>query len=325
MTIGARKKFFSAIFFAFAVAASAQTADLSGKLVAYLPFTQNLEDASPDKLPVKIKGEVKIENGTAFFPGGNNWLELPTLPFDRPFAISVWIKTDGDEMFGLIEQRQANKKNQLFHVMLREAMQPYLGFYLNDVVSPQSIKAAEWTHLIFQYTGTHQEIWVNGQLLCSREAEPYDGSTGPTLIGKNPGWRNVPAKNFQGYMSELRIYGSALSSEEIARLNVAPAGIELASNSQENPKINPIQISNLTNSPTVISEPVRPFLSIEGNMLTINGTSGEIYLLEATAHLTSPWESLATLTNLTGQVEFTDTDAANFSQRFYRVEVTPHE
>jgi Concanavalin A-like lectin/glucanases superfamily len=324
MTLGAQKKFFSAIFFAFVIGASAQTTNLSGKLLAYLPFTQNLEDASPDKLPVKIKGGVKIENDTAYFPSGKSWLELPTLPFNQPFAISVWIKTDGDEMFGLIEQRQANKGDQLFHVMLRKALQPYLGFYMNDVISPRSIKAAEWTHLIFQYTGTHQEIWVNGQLLCSRKAKPYNGSKGPTLIGKNPGWRNVPAKNFQGYMSELRIYGRALSPEEVAKLNVAPTSIELASNSQENPKTNPIQISNLTNSPTVISEPVRPFLSIEGNMLTINGASGEIYLLEATTNLASPWESLAMLTNLTGQVEFTDTDAQKFSQRFYRVEVTPH-
>jgi hypothetical protein len=206
--------------------------------------------------------------------------------------------------------------------MLRNTLQPYLGFYVNDAISPRSIKAAEWTHLIFQYTGTHQEIWVNGQLLCSRKAKPYEGTEGPTLIGKNPGWRNVPAKNFQGYMSELRIYEGALSSEQIARLNVAPKGVQLATNSHQNTKINPVQTANSTSTSTVIHMPVRPFLSIEGNRLTINGSAGEVYLLEATTNLAAPWESLATLTNLTGQVEFTDTGVANFSQRFYRVEVS---
>jgi hypothetical protein len=313
------KKNLGGLLLAAAFSMSAQPADLNKKLLAYLPFTQNLEDASPSKLPVKTIGEVAVENGAAYFPGGKGALELPTLPFNQPFAISMWIKTDKDVMAGLIEQRDAKEHDHLFHIMLRKTFQPYLGFYMNDAISPLSIKSDEWTHLIFQYTGTHQEIWVNGRLLCSRRAKSYEGTKGATFIGKNPGWRNVPAKNFQGYMRELRIYGRSLSSEEVAKLNVSPAGIELANNSQASSNTN---IKPIKNSPdaTNINAPTQPFLSIEDSTIIINGSPGEIYELEATTNL-SQWESLVTLTNLTGQVEFTDTDAANHSERFYRVEV----
>jgi hypothetical protein len=222
-------------------------------------------------------------------------------------------------MAGLIEQRDANKYDRLFHIMLRKSCQPYLGFYLNDAISPLSIKANEWTHLIFQYTGTHQEIWVNGRLLCSRLAEPYQGTQGATFIGKNPGWSNVPAENFQGYMRELRIYGRALSAEEVAQLDLTPAGIELANHSPESSKA---KVTPINNSPvaTQVAVPVPPFLSIEGSTIIINGSPGDVYVLDATTNF-SNWEPLAMLTNITGQVEFTDIDAAHHSERFYRVEV----
>ena len=193
------KCFLGALLLAAGLSASAQPADLNGNLLAYLPFTQNLEDASPNMLPVKNIGEVAVENGAAYFPGGKGALELPSLPFNQPFAISVWIKTDGSAMSCLFEQRDANKRDRHFHIMIRNSLQPYLGFYMNDLISPLSINPNEWTHLIFQYTGTHQDIWVNGRLICSRLAKPYEGTKGATIIGKNPGWRNVHAKNFQGY------------------------------------------------------------------------------------------------------------------------------
>ena len=136
---------------------------------------------------------------------------------------------------------------------------------------------------LFQYTGTHQEIWINGRLICSRRAEPYKGNTGATVIGKNPGWTNIRANNFQGYMRALQIYGRALTLDEVAKLNVMPTGIELANNAQGSSSPNATQIKN-TVATTVAIVPTQPFLSIEGSTLTINGSPGEIYILEATAN-----------------------------------------
>ena len=306
------------MIFAAAMTTSAQPVDLNRGLLAWLPFTQNLKDASPNHLPVQTRGTVKIENGAAHFPGGSDWLELPTLPFHQPFALSLWIKADGpDAVYGLVEQHEANARNRLFHVMLRNRSQPYLGFYLNDVISPRSINRGEWTHLIFQYTGTHQEIWVNSKLLCSRKAQAYAGSQGLTRIGKNPGWTNVPPNNFQGSMRELRIYGRALLPQEVAELARPPAGLELARGTEGTQNTTTVAAEI---SPLGVVAPTLPFLSIEGNKLVINGTQGEIYSLLVTTNL-SNWAPLATLTNSTGRVEFTDADAAVFSERFYRVEV----
>ena len=60
--------------------------------------------------------------------------------------------------------------------------------------------------------------------------------------------------------------------------------------------------------------------------LSLGGASGHTYILETTTNLTLPgsWQSIATNTAGTNGVwQFTDTQATNFTQRFYRLELTP--
>ena len=60
--------------------------------------------------------------------------------------------------------------------------------------------------------------------------------------------------------------------------------------------------------------------------LSLGGASGYTYILETTTNLTLPgsWQSIATNTAGTNGVwQFTDTQATNFTQRFYRLELTP--
>ncbi len=53
---------------------------------------------------------------------------------------------------------------------------------------------------------------------------------------------------------------------------------------------------------------------------TILGPAGQVLRIDATTNFTA-WTSLATLTNVTGTLEFTDTASTNFVRRFYRVVV----
>src|ERR1017187_450094 len=70
-------------------------------------------------------------------------------------------------------------------------------------------------------------------------------------------------------------------------------------------------------------------LSFDSGAMTANGfelkLSGPMvpsYVIEASTNLTN-WTPISTNSGLTGSVVFTDTEAANFSQRFYRAMTIP--
>jgi Concanavalin A-like lectin/glucanases superfamily len=199
--------------------------------------------------------------------------------------------------------------------MLRGGRQPYLGFYVNDAISPLDVPLGQWVHLVFQYDGSHQQLWIDGQLLCSRAASAYDGSAGKTVIGRSPRWNNVPSKDFEGYMRELRIYGRALAPDEIASLfdQGNDTGVKAIVNRSH---------WRSPNEPYPETQAVEfgiPFLAIDGRKLVITGESRQVYEVLATEDLTGAWQPLVTLTNKSGIVQFSDTEAAGVPQRFYRI------
>jgi Concanavalin A-like lectin/glucanases superfamily len=297
----------------------AQKTVLDQGLVAYLPLREDLTDHSDAKNPVKTSGKLVLRSGGAYFDGEGAWLELPHIDFaNHPFAVSLWIKVTGENpMYGLIEQRDDNSWNHWLHLMLRGGRQPYLGFYINDAMSPQDVPAGEWCHLVFQYTGERQELWVDGRLLCARKAKGYEGLKGSTFIGKSPLWSNVPSKDFEGYMREIRIYSRALSGSEVAALygqeTGSSADLNLAAGKTGD------QSSAPALSDASAAELGIPFLAINARKLVITGEAGQIYELQASSDLTQPWQPLVSLTNQNGVVEFTDANAPKFAQRFYRV------
>jgi hypothetical protein len=308
-----------------ALRAPAQPDALQQGLLVYLPMNGDLRDHSSQRLWVGVKGAVELKDGAAHFAGNGSWLELPNVPLDRPFSISMWINPEAAHpAYGLVEQREDDLLNHHFHLLLRGSFQPHLGFYVNDAISPVGIPSSGWTHLVFQFTGAHQQIWINGRLICERAAAPYRGVKGLTRVGRTPHWSNVPAWDFQGLMRELRVYGRALSFTEIGLLH-GRATVATVSNSPAAASSNNLLASNATFLPDAAGAHAQsgavPFLSIERDHLTINGAAGQIYVLQATTNLAMPWEPLALLTNLSGRVEFTDVDARRFEERFYRIQV----
>lgn len=295
--------------------APAAVANLDRGLVAFLPMKSDLKDHSPQAHPVEVSGRVTMKNGAGYFEGKEDWLELPFIPLnDRPFVVAVWLKPTGSEpTYGVLEQRDRNLKGHILHLMIREGLRPWFGFYINDVVSPFSLSnEGQWQHVVFQYTGTHQEVWINGRLICSKRAAPYLGTAGKTCVGKNPNWNNVPGRDYQGYMSDFRIYDRALAFSEISKL---------ASNV-------PIAIDTLT-AARVPAQPAgsiapagqddKPLLSIDAQKMTLRGKPGQEYIVEASQDLIK-WEEIGDLTvSESGVVDFVDDDAKKFKQRFYRL------
>jgi hypothetical protein len=299
------------------VASLGASPQLERGLVVHLPFKGDLLDHAAKPHSVEVFGQVELREGAAWFAGQNDWLDLPFIPLnDRPFAIAIWLKPAGTEpTYGVLEQWNSNTPGHILHLMIRNGLSPYLGFYVNDLVSPIGLSnAGTWQHLVFQYDGKYQQIWINGRFICRRAAEPYRGTAGKTSVGKSPSWSNVPAKNYFGWMSDFRIYERVLAFEEIAALAAnTPSAIE---ERVAVPKPLPPQSVGPV-APAGSSEV--PLLSIEADKLQLRGNPGEEYLVEASEDLVN-WEKLGTLiVGLEGVADFEDADAQNFRQRFYRI------
>lgn len=281
-------------------------------LSVYFPFTENLNDASTNNVTVEVRGNPEVTEEGAYFPGGwNDFLILPHLKFnDTPFAVTLWVKVTGkNPMYGLLQQHHSGANNHWLHLMFRGGLQPYVGFYNNDAISPIAVERGKWAHLVLQYDGKQQQIWINNRLVCARDSIPYSGSSGPTYIGRSPNWNNVPSLNLEGFMRELRIYSRSLNPTEIARLNGKEGN--LAALSLPDPAL----------SNALAAQLGIPFLTISGNKIAVTGESRQIYEVRATSDLTQPFEFLGYLTNSFGRVEFTDSAALPGANRFYSLKL----
>ncbi|MEA3207626.1 MAG: hypothetical protein QOE70_683 [Chthoniobacter sp.] len=306
------RKIIFATFLAVAGLARAVAA-LDQGLVAHLPMQTDLRDHAAKPHPVEISGRVVLRDGAAFFGGKEDWLELPFIPLnDRPFAVAVWLKPTGaGRTYGVLEQWDRSETGHILHLMIRDGLRPWFGFYINDVVSPVSLSnAGDWQHVVFRYEGTHQEIWINGRLICRRSANAYRGTAGKTCIGKNPNWNNVPGKDYEGWMSDFRIYDRAISFEEIVALasaRPAPIAAKAPVAAQPPGSVAPAGVSDV------------PLLSLDADKLRLRGKPGEEYVVEASEDL-NRWEEIGNLTvGADGLVDFVDEDAHLFRQRFYRI------
>ena len=287
---------------------------LSNGLVAYLPLQEDLRDHSAKPHPVEVSGIVELKDGAAWFPGKEDWLEMPFIALnDRAYAISVWVKPVGDSpSYGLLTQYDRSESGHHFHLMIRDGLRPWLGHYENDLVSPVSLSnSGAWQHLVFQYTNRRQQIWINGRLICERVAEAYHGVAGATCLGKNPNWRNVPARSFAGWMSDFRLYDRALTFEEIATLiSTPPQPVE---------KLSPSPTPQPAGSVAPAGASAVPLFSIDAKAMVLRGMAGEEYALEVSEDLVK-WETLDSVTVAAdGEVRFVDPDARDFPQRFYRI------
>ncbi len=304
---------------------TAARADIAEGLSLYLPLTRDLQDHSPNKHPIANVGNVEIKPEGAWFGGRKDWLEAPFIDLhERPYAVAMWIKeTTLNRQVGLVEQFDMARRNRHLHLMLRGNRQPYFGHYARNLASPVSVpRDEEWMHVVFQYTGEFQQIWIDGHLVASLRAEPYRGTYGVTAIGKAPRWSNVESKDFVGYLREVRFYQRTLTVEEIAGLSekhwVSGEQPTKASFAATDGPAKPVPgLSAFAAS--LPEDRALPFLEIDGKRITVNGRPGQVYELQGTSDFKT-WTPLGTSTIETGRVVYVESEDSPGMQ-FYRVAV----
>jgi tetratricopeptide (TPR) repeat protein len=296
-------------------------------LVAWLPLTDDLNDHGPDRLPVTPAGNVRVVGGAAIFSGQGSHIELPHLPLKhREFAVSLWLNVTGDKMmYSLVDQAGMDRCWQHLQVHLRADLQPFLGFYVDDLIAPSSLPSrGGWHHLVFQYVNHRQQIWLDGRLLAERVSPPLDSRDAATFIGRSPGWEAV--HDFEGLMRDLRIYSRPLAAGEIEKLADRDALLaDLARRSGELDAGSRALLATTKTEIDATAVDARPMLSMAGNRLTISGPPVQIYELQATLDLNQRWDVLQVLTNTTGRVEYLDEDAIHQGERFFRVRLIDYQ
>ena len=286
-------------------------------LLFHLPLQEDLRDHGPSNLPVAVTNSVELRGDGAWFSGRDTWLELPHVPIaHKPFSVAMWVKvTGGRPMYGLLSRQGGDQPNTWLHLMLRGGLQPYMGFYVNDAISPQPMPARKWVHLVFVHDGRWQMIWIDGKPLCARESGPYEGDGGVTRIGYSPRWTNVPSIDFEGYLKDVRMYGRVLTQGEIQSLSGLPAHQR---RDDPDKALNP-DASTFEVAGSAARDFGVPFISIKGKQIVITGESAQVYEVQATGDLSEPWRTMAVMTNSLGKLEIEDPAASDHRNRFYRI------
>jgi hypothetical protein len=86
----------------------------------------------------------------------------------------------------------------------------------NIVVQENNFQANAWNHEVVTYDGSHIKEYTNGQLINDWESTGAPiCNAGPMTVGA---WPDYSGYNFQGGMDEFRIYGRALTGQEVQAL-----------------------------------------------------------------------------------------------------------
>jgi hypothetical protein len=164
-----------------------------------------------------------------------------------------------------------------------------------------TILLSKWHHVAYTSDTNGQFLYIDGALAASTNTITVNHAGRSSVsFGAGNYHNQVYATCFQGRIGKVRVYSRALSQQEVAFLyalysqGTVPPLQALAVNLGAGPVLN----------------------------LTLNVQTGQSHVLQTTTNLAAPieWQSIITNTADTNGVwSFTDTNTANYPQRFYRV------
>jgi hypothetical protein len=167
--------------------------------------------------------------GQAFaLDGASGWVSLPDGPVQptaRAFSVAVWVRVPvlahRDQKIYFASPGQGE-----YQLMLRPGDEPTLGVHLvasdwRYVQSRCPLPAARWVFLVAVRRADALEMWIDGSLREKASVPDEDmvhfSGFSPSAIGAYPP-ANVAQFLFRGEVDELRLFDTALTPEQIARL-----------------------------------------------------------------------------------------------------------
>ncbi|MCA9131774.1 MAG: cadherin domain-containing protein, partial [Planctomycetales bacterium] len=163
-----------------------------------------------------------VEGRGLRFDGRNDWVTVPdddSLDLTRGMTMSMWVNPAklGDWRTGILKERPGG----LAYALYVSDDKSLPGVYINlggwdlNATANQSLPLDTWSHLAATYDGSQLKLFVNGKQVAQLAARgSLVTSNSPLRFGGNSVW----GEYFQGEMDEVRLYNSALSAADIARL-----------------------------------------------------------------------------------------------------------
>jgi putative lipoic acid-binding regulatory protein len=218
-----------------------------GGLLAAYAFNESggtsTADSSPTGNPATLGGAATWATGrygSAVSTTGASYLEAPdhdALTAGTTATFEAWVYLTGkpSEVASIANKWNESADDEFFFGLAPDQTPIFAwhttggsswGTLAYDYASgTAAVPLSTWTHVAVVRNGATVSFYVNGTLSGSAAAmdtSPFRGGTNPLRIGGQA--RGGPSRYFPGRIDELRIYGRALTQEEIqADLN-APIG-----------------------------------------------------------------------------------------------------
>jgi hypothetical protein len=176
--------------------------------------------------------------GALQFNGSDADIRAPYVPLNnQSFTITMWINPVLSGSAVVFSQAETGSTNLSMHFRLggpSSSDAPVrgvrMGFYSNDLDSPTDLfQDNTWYHVVFWYDFENQtqRIYVDGEQVAERSANPYLGSVGDTLIGV---WQTDTSQRYNGIVDDVQIYDHPLTETEILAVMRGLEGYPYASN-----------------------------------------------------------------------------------------------
>jgi hypothetical protein len=215
----------------------ALAADLSDKgLVAAWSFDETagdeVKDHSRQGLDGTLQGAKRVEGkiGGAIQCGQDALVQVPHAlaldGFKDGLTISAWVKRHADTSWNMIISREVKDgPSEYFGLAVFKGKALFSvdpdGAHYQNIKSDDDVPVGEWIHLAGTYDNKTITLFVNGRPVKSAPGTvPFKfNDTNPVIIGGNTNRKGKTWVDcFHGLIDEVRLYGRALDTEEVATL-----------------------------------------------------------------------------------------------------------
>lgn len=177
-----------------------------------------------------IDGDDAGGGTSVYFNGTTGYITVGSLPSKLQFAsgtafsIEAWCYIPQGEIRGsqLVSEAFAGDGNVRYVLGFSDdgsTLQPAFGWYngaWQRIQSSTPITTEEWHHIVGTFDGTQQRLYVDGSLVAGPTTPGGTQPTGTETLYIGRRWDTGGFSYFHGYIDEVAMYSSELSSTQVS-------------------------------------------------------------------------------------------------------------
>ncbi|CAA9493939.1 MAG: hypothetical protein AVDCRST_MAG85-1375, partial [uncultured Solirubrobacteraceae bacterium] len=214
---------------ALALAGGAGTAYASGTTapnpVLAMSFDElqgsKVNDSSPANNDGTITGAQWRQDGRfggALAFDGDDRVSVPdaaSLDLSTAGTMSAWVRPRTQERFqGVVQKNAGSSAAYGLYATSTDKRSTFTAWSGNDgIYGYDPLPMEAWSHIAATYDGTYWRLYLNGEYVNSQGARPFAITKDELHIGNTAG----RDEGFDGLIDEVRVYGAALTREQIVR------------------------------------------------------------------------------------------------------------